>query len=269
MTQPSETPFIKQNAKSQYGKQPLESWVGTIVSYDAQKSQIQGGWGWRYKVRIMGDHYSTDGIEDQQLDFAYALLPTTAGSGGAYKLRSVRISQGDFVYGIRGGNGPTLIIGVFPRTKGQSAGSSSKFSNVSGFYGSLKKNKTLNGEFNEQIGPKTPGTSPLNKNKSNRDDSTDKIDGYEGNVAVPKTPVDQPWDGTGNPITTGQVSFILDADKGFKKDQVQHRTEAVNQALAQNLVDEDVAKEILKLIKKNNRRSLKEANRLLLGLPTK
>ena len=42
-------------------------------------------------------------ITDQQLSYAYVLLPTTAGSGGGYKMRSVRISQGDFVYGVRGG----------------------------------------------------------------------------------------------------------------------------------------------------------------------
>ena len=37
----------KINDRSLYGKTPLESWVGTVVSYDAQKEQIEGGWGWR------------------------------------------------------------------------------------------------------------------------------------------------------------------------------------------------------------------------------
>ena len=36
----------KINDRSLYGKTPLESWVGTVVSYDAQKEQIEGGWGW-------------------------------------------------------------------------------------------------------------------------------------------------------------------------------------------------------------------------------
>ena len=40
-------------------------------------------------------------------------------------MRSVRISQGDFVYGVRGGGAgaPTMILGVFPRTSQQSSGS--------------------------------------------------------------------------------------------------------------------------------------------------
>ena len=35
--------------------------------------------------------------------YATVLLPTTAGTGAAYKLRSVRLSQGDMVFGVRGG----------------------------------------------------------------------------------------------------------------------------------------------------------------------
>ena len=174
MSSPRDTPFTKTNSKSIYGKTPLESWVGTVVAFSSQKDQIEGGWGWRYKVRIMGDNTNTDQITDQQLSYAYVLLPTTAGSGGAYKMRSVRISQGDFVYGVRGGGAgaPTMILGVFPRTASQSSGDGN-FKNLSGFSGSLKSNKTLSGEFNEQKGPNTPGVSaldPKEQNLSNRPD---------------------------------------------------------------------------------------------------
>ena len=162
MSSPKDTPFTKPNSESQYGKTPLESWVGTVVSYDKQKEQIEAGWGWRYKVRIMGDNTNSDQITDEQLSYAYVLLPTTAGSGGAFKLRSVRISQGDFVYGVRGGGAgaPTMILGVFPRTKNQEEGKGN-FKNLSGFYGSLNSDsEILDGEFNEQTGPKTPFTDP-------------------------------------------------------------------------------------------------------------
>ena len=175
MSSPRDTPFTKTNSKSIYGKTPLQSWVGTVVSYDSQKDQIEGGWGWRYKVRIMGDNTNTDQISDEQLSYAYVLLPTTAGSGGAFKMRSVRVSQGDFVYGVRGGGAgaPTMILGVFPRTASQSSGDGN-FKNLSGFYGSLgEPNKTLSGEFNEQKGPNTPGVSaldPKEQNLSNRPD---------------------------------------------------------------------------------------------------
>ena len=83
----------------------LKSWTGKVVCFDSQKDQIDEGWGWRYKVRIMGDNSDNDTVDDGELSYAICLLPTTAGSGGAYKLRSVRISQGDMVYGVYGGDG--------------------------------------------------------------------------------------------------------------------------------------------------------------------
>ena len=162
---PSSTPFIDSGSKDKYGKKPLQSWVGKVASYDSQTAQIDQGWGWRYKVRILGDH--SDGgsksltvVPDEKLSYAYVLLPTTAGSGGAYKLRSVRISQGDMVYGIQGGDGPRMILGVFPRTR-QSTASSGIFGTLSGFTGSLEDTGILDGEHNEQTGPATPGATAL------------------------------------------------------------------------------------------------------------
>ena len=180
MSSPRDTPFTKTNSKSIYGKTPLESWVGTVVAYDSQKEQIEGGWGWRYKVRIMGDNTNSDQITDEQLSYAYVLLPTTAGSGGAFKMRSVRISQGDFVYGVRGGGAgaPTMILGVFPRTKNQKEGKGPNFINLSGFYGSLNSDsEILDGEFNEQTGPATPFTDPQgpkNYSKAEQREPSDK-----------------------------------------------------------------------------------------------
>ena len=253
MSSPRDTPFTKTNSKSIYGKTPLESWVGTVVAYDSQKEQIEGGWGWRYKVRIMGDNTNTDQITDQQLSYAYVLLPTTAGSGGAYKMRSVRISQGDFVYGVRGGGAgaPTMILGVFPRTAAQSSGDGN-FKNLSGFYGSLgSPNKTLSGEFNEQKGPNTPGVTaldPKEQNLSNRPDPSplletvgvdpkdDKtIDNLETTLTPYTTPEDTPWK-EGDPITKGQVKFILKNWDKDKKDPDEFYIRAmINAAFAQNI----------------------------------
>ena len=162
---PSSTPFIDSGSKDKYGKKPLQSWVGKVASYDTQKDQIENGWGWRYKVRILGDHSnggskSLTVVPDEKLSYAYVLLPTTAGSGAAYKLRSVRISQGDMVYGIQGGDGPRMILGVFPRTR-QSTVSSGIFGTLSGFTGSLEDTGILDGEHNEQTGPATPGATAL------------------------------------------------------------------------------------------------------------
>ena len=261
MSSPKDTPFTKPNSESQYGKTPLESWVGTVVSYDKQKEQIEGGWGWRYKVRIMGDNTNTDQITDQQLSYAYVLLPTTAGSGGAFKMRSVRIGQGDFVYGVRGGGAgaPTMILGVFPRTSQQSSGSGN-FSNTSGFTGGLKKTKTLSGEFNEQKGPATPGVTPLDpkeQNLSNRPDLSENVEtiGYDANddaiidnveekLTPPTTNPSTPWE-VGDPITKAQLEYILngvtnppDPNYNYTDTQI---VAAISQANHQNLISESLA----------------------------
>ena len=261
MSSPRDTPFTKTNSKSIYGKTPLQSWVGTVVSYDSQKDQIEGGWGWRYKVRIMGDNTNTDQISDEQLSYAYVLLPTTAGSGGAFKMRSVRVSQGDFVYGVRGGGAgaPTMILGVFPRTASQDAGSGN-FSNTSGFTGALQKTKTLSGEFNEQTGPATPGVTPLDpkeQNLSNRPDPSVNLEtiGYDRNddaiidnveekLTPPTTDPSTPWE-VGNPITKGQLEYILngvtnppDPNYNYTDTQI---VAAISQANYQNLISDSLA----------------------------
>ena len=95
-------------------------------------------------------------------------------------MRSVRISQGDFVYGVRGGGAgaPTMILGVFPRTKNQKEGKGPNFINLSGFYGSLNSDsEILDGEFNEQTGPATPFTDPQgpkNYSKAEQREPSDK-----------------------------------------------------------------------------------------------
>ena len=175
------TPFIKASSQDQYGKIPLKSWVGKVVSYEAQKDQIEEGWGWRYKVRILGDDSNSQNVADEELSYAICLLPTTAGSGAAYKLRSVRISQGDMVYGIYGGDGPRMILGVFPRTR-QSTASSGNFGTLSGFTGSLEDTEILDGEYNEQVGPATPGATALDPKEWTKATTTNPSNG-----PIPKT----------------------------------------------------------------------------------
>lgn len=217
------TPFIKATSQDQYGKIPLKSWVGKVVAYEAQKEQIDDGWGWRYKVRILGDDSNSQNVADEDLSYAICLLPTTAGSGAAYKLRSVRVSQGDMVYGIYGGDGPRIIIGVFPRTA-LTETTSGNFGTLSGFYGTLNKNDTLDGEYNGQIGPVTPGTTTLDPklyNKSNSDNPSKNVEqlGYDANqdgeiddveakLTPPRVAGDTKWD-EGEPINSEQLKYIL------------------------------------------------------------
>ena len=56
------TQFIDPSKKSLYGKDGAQFWVGKIVAYADQKEQIEEGFGWRYKVRILGDNSNTDQV---------------------------------------------------------------------------------------------------------------------------------------------------------------------------------------------------------------
>ena len=266
MSEPvNSTPFIKASSQDQYGKKPLESWTGKVVGFDSQKDQIENGWGWRYKVRIMGDNSDVDNVTDDQLSYAYSLLPTTAGSGGAYKLRSVRISQGDTVFGFRGGGGPTMIIGVLPRTRSTTL-SDAPFGTKSGFYGDLEDNGIISGEFNEQVGPATPGGVPL-INKSNREDPKDKVSeiGYDPNddeiitdtqektnAKKNKTVMNvQNW-APGMPLTFELLTKLENAAANNEIDSEFYAL-ALPQAVKQGLIDGDTAKvkEVTNRLKKD------------------
>ena len=266
MTEPvNSTPFIKASIQDQYGKKPLENWFGKVVGFDSQKDQIENGWGWRYKVRIMGDNSDVDNVTDDQLSYAYSLLTTTAGSGGAYKLRSVRISQGDTVHGIRGPGGPLTITGVFPRTRNTIL-SDAPFGTKSGFYGDLEDNGIISGEFNEQVGPATPGGVPL-INKSNRENPKDKVSeiGYDPNddeiitdtqektnAKKNKTVMNvQNW-APGMPLTSELLTKLENAAANNEIDSEFYAL-ALPQAVKQGLIDGDTAKvkEVTNRLKKD------------------
>ena len=165
----SDLNFSRPNKDTKLGESNVKFFIGKVVGYNSMKEQIEKGSGWYYKVRILGDHGIKDEIPDEQLDYVQSLLPTTAGSGAAYKMRSVRISQGDTVFGIRGGGkgGKPFIIAVFPRTRNTKV-TDGKFGTLSGFWesGTLSDTGILSGEFNDQVGPKfEKGLSGLDPKK--------------------------------------------------------------------------------------------------------
>ncbi len=270
--------FLDSNKKTKYGQHDVQFWIGTVVAYAAQEKQIEKGFGWMYKVRVDGDHsVGADQIKDEQLSYAYCLLPTTAGSGAAYKLRSVRVSQGDTVFGLQGGGvgSPRFIIGVFPRTRETKFKSSGNFAALSGFYGSLNKNGTLSGEFNDQIGPETPGTTTLDPklyNKSNRDDPSKnieqlgydvnqdgEIDDVEAKLTPPRVADDKKWE-EGEPINSGQLKYILSNNSIINSDSLENEestayiTKVLEQAVKQEIggIDKDIADKVLTDLKNGN-----------------
>ena len=234
--------FTRPNKDTKLGESNVKFFIGKVVGYDKQEEQIEKGSGWYYKVRILGDHGIKDEIPDEQLDYVQSLLPTTAGSGAAYKMRSVRISQGDTVFGIRGGGkgGKPFILAVFPRTRNTKI-TDGKFGTLSGFFGSLNKNGTLSGEFNDQIGPTTPGVTAVGPDKWNKAIAKEpskqiKQLGYDPNqpgeiVNVEeklKPAVTDPnkvyTGGEKEPITKGQLEQILSTESDEEKNQILSKT---------------------------------------------
>ena len=275
-----DTNFINPNKESKYGESGVQIWMGVVVSFDSQKDQIEKGYGWKYRVRILGDH-AVNESENKDEDFSYAtcILPTTAGTGAAYKLRSVRISQGDTVFGIRGGGegAPTFILGTLPRTRVGIKTDSGNFGQLSGFWsgGSLTQNDTLSGEFNDQVGPATPGTTTLDPklyNKSNRDDPSGnleqlgydvnqdgEIDDVEAKLTPPRIADDKKWE-EGEPINSGQLKYILSNNSIINSDSLENEestayiTKVLEQAVKQEIggIDKDIADKVLTDLKNGN-----------------
>ena len=250
-----DTPNTDPNYKSQLGHK-VQFWVGVVVGYEYQKEQLSNGNDWRYKVRIIGDHSDVDQVDDKDLSYANVLLSTDAGSGAGYKLRSARISQGDTVYGIRGPYIPTFIIGVEPRKRSTILHSDGKFKTLSGFYESLTNNNTLSGEFNEQLGPATPGGAPYTKTKTEREPATEKLNeigidpnqqGVVENVNEQITPstgdVTESWN-TGDHLSTDKLFDIQEkVKKGEESPEV--LLAAAKQGEVQGIVGKETSKKLV------------------------
>lgn len=103
------------------GRDGFRWWIGQIAPVDAWEGQANGGgWGNRYKVRILGYHpYTEAELSNDDLPWAGTLLPVTAGSGAANYAQNPKIKQGDVVVGffLDGDNAQLpMIMGTFGRT---------------------------------------------------------------------------------------------------------------------------------------------------------
>lgn len=151
--------------KNSYSVEKRIPFVATVVEFDAQKEQASGdGWGWRYKIAIH-DWYSssTAEISDSNIEYAICILPCTAGSGGANRMQSVRIVQGDIVtgYKIGGKRSIAFIDGVMPRAsfngKSLTKFGTGRFDVKTGFWGDNQPERILgNQENNSSDGVCTP-----------------------------------------------------------------------------------------------------------------
>jgi len=85
-------------------------WVGQIPDEDTWRDNINPavysdpsdvqGWGFRYKVRIIGVHdWGEESIPSEQLPWAQVMYPVTAGGGQAGAFATPALRQGNMVFG--------------------------------------------------------------------------------------------------------------------------------------------------------------------------
>ena len=79
---------------------PDKTWRENIDQCNFRKPSDIPGWGYRYKVRIMGMHDQDESIvPNDQLPWAQVMYPITAGTGQGGNVTTPGIRQGNFVFG--------------------------------------------------------------------------------------------------------------------------------------------------------------------------
>jgi len=150
-----EESFLKTNF---LGRDGFRWWIGQVAPDEAQGAQNDGGgWGNRFKVRILGYHpYSTVELPNEDLPWAQVLLSPSDGSGAANRGKTVRLSPSDTVFGffLDGDNAQIPVItGVFGRTSSvPSSTFASPFVPFTGYTGKIKNDgkNIIRNESNEQ-----------------------------------------------------------------------------------------------------------------------
>ena len=217
-----------------FGSGGLRPFIGKVVKFDAQRELVSGqSWGWRYKVRIVGDFSDKDSVDDGNVVTAAALLPTTSGTGGGGRTAPVRLAQGDMVLGafLAPNNGFPVILMAFPRTKSTPNASSkkkdptTKFGIDSGFVGKMLKGLTEGYEFSGHDDIITPIIETLIKKGSGKTKSTPKEElnnvkgGQDDENAVGATPDPKtPLTDQGEEIIKGKTRPTVEERRASRKE---------------------------------------------------
>ena len=76
------------------------TWRDNILPYKFDNPESINGWGYRYKVRIMGIHpQSNDTLPSEKLKFANVMYGISDGAGQGGTMTSPAIRPGNFVFG--------------------------------------------------------------------------------------------------------------------------------------------------------------------------
>jgi hypothetical protein len=131
------------------GRDGFRWWIGQIPPVESMGQQVEGGgWGNRFKVRILGYHpYDENELPNEELPWAQCLVPTTAGTGAANCSTGVQLQPGDVVLGffLDGDNAQIpVILAAFGRTTSvPSVGYSSPFVPFTGYSSKIPVNTNL------------------------------------------------------------------------------------------------------------------------------
>lgn len=137
------------------GRDGFRWWIGQIPPISSMGKQVEGGgWGNRFKVRIIGYHpYSESELPNEDLPWAQCLIPTTAGSGAANASTGVQLQPGDVVLGffLDGDNAQIpVILATFGRSDSvPSTTYQSPFVPFTGYSELMQKNKVTPSENNQ------------------------------------------------------------------------------------------------------------------------
>jgi len=145
-------------------------WIGMVLPYKSQQNQTDGdaGFGYRFRVAIMGNHPDNDTIRDEDIVFAVTALGVSDGTGAGNRQKKPAISQGDVVMGkfLDGDKKQNpVIMNVLGRTEGIKYGKG-RFQSKTGFVGSTKAANLYNRqESSESAGICSPKAIPPNSSK--------------------------------------------------------------------------------------------------------
>ena len=167
------------------GRDGFRWWIGQIPPLSSMGQQVEGGgWGNRFKVRILGYHpYSEADLPNEDLPWAQCLIPTTAGSGAANVATGVQLQQGDIVLGffLDGDNAQIpVILATFGRSASvPSTTYNSPFEAFTGFSELMQKNIKQTPSENNQ-----PTENSLRSPVSGSDEVAQRVSQKVGETVV-------------------------------------------------------------------------------------
>ena len=191
-------------------------WLGQVAdSKTWRENQPKGhfkdrkdipGWGYRYKVRIMGIHDAGEAIiESDQLPWAQVMYPITAGGGQGGSFQTPGIKQGCFVFGffLDGSDEQVpIIMGVLGNNAKTVIGETSKEGGEDNTFKAKSGNDDEGDPGDDNVASEVARSSPLieSTDATNKDNNVDTLQEEENEKESPMECVKH-----GNSLTSMQT----------------------------------------------------------------